>query len=189
MNIVLIGAGGHARNVFEMIIALGHSLIGYVDVRQNGWFSVPRYESEAEMDALGVDFGVALGIGGVTVNELRKRVSLLMRYRDRGCAAPSLVHPQAYVSKSAVLKDGCHIMAGAKLQASCRIGRGAIVNTGAIVEHETIVNDGVHVAPGAILLGNVTVGAYAMIGAGAVVLPGADVPEGALVKAGTRYPQ
>jgi sugar O-acyltransferase (sialic acid O-acetyltransferase NeuD family) len=188
MKIVLIGAGGHARNVVDMLTVLGHQLVGYVDARPTDWLSVPHYVCEADVDATDSSVGVSLGMGGVASIELHKRVSLLDRYQDRGRAAPPLAHPEAYISRSVTLGDGCQVMAGAMIQASSKIGRGAIVNTGVIVEHESHVGNGAHVAPGAILLGNVKIGDFAMVGAGAVVLPGATVPDGALIKAGTRFP-
>ena len=188
MKILLIGAGGHARNIIEMLSAAGHELVGYVDPNPCAWIEVQRWERESDTDALPADVGIVLGIGGVTPDELRKRGALLRRYLDRGRAAPPIVHPQAVVSRTASLGQGCEIMAGVVLQAACTIGEGAIVNALAFIEHDAIVGTGTHIAPGATVLGAVKVGAFAMIGAGAVVLPGASVPEGMLVRAATRYP-
>lgn len=189
MRILLIGAGGHARNILELLAAAEHAVIGYVDPNACSWIDRPHWQYESEADSLPEDVGVALGIGGVKPEELKRRDELLQRFRDRGRAAPVLIHPLAIVSKSAVIGEGAQIMAGAVLQANCRIGQSAIVNTGAIVEHDAAIADGVHVAPGSIALGAANVGAYSMIGAGAVILPGATVPESTLVKAGTRFPK
>jgi sugar O-acyltransferase (sialic acid O-acetyltransferase NeuD family) len=189
VKILLIGAGGHARNVREMLAAAEHALIGYVDPNTHSWIDRPHWRRESETDSLPEDIGVALGIGGVKPEELKRRLELLQRFRDRGRSAPALVHPLAIVSKSAVIGEGAQIMAGTVLQANCRIGQGAIVNTGAIIEHDAAIADGVHVAPGAIVLGAVDIGVCSMIGAGSVILPGATVPKYTLVKASTRFPE
>ncbi len=189
MKLILIGAGGHARNVIEMLSPAGHELIGYVDPNPCAWIDRPHWKYESDTGSIPLDVGVVLGIGGVTPDQLKRRMEILRRYREDGRAAPCIVHPQAIVSKTAALGDGAQIMAGSMLQANCTIGHGAIVNTGAIVEHDAQIEEGVHVAPGAIVLGAVSVGAYAMVGAGSIVLQGASVPAATLVKAGSRFPQ
>ncbi len=189
MKLILVGAGGHARNVIEMLPAAGHELIGYVDPNPCAWINRPHWKHESETKSLPKDVGVVLGIGGVTPDQLKKRMQLLNSYRGLGRAAPAIVHPQAIVSKSAVVGEGSHVMAGVVLQANSKIGAGVIVNTGAIVEHDAQVEDGVHVAPGAIVLGAVSVGACTMVGAGSVVVQSTKVPGATLIKAGTRFPE
>ena len=42
MKILLIGAGGHARNVVEMLSTGGHELVGYVDPNACAWIQNPH---------------------------------------------------------------------------------------------------------------------------------------------------
>lgn len=186
MKLVLVGAGGHARNVADTISACGDELVAYVDATPCDWLHVERLSSDAELERIASSVGVVLGVGGIKPSELENRCSLLRKV-GKGRPMQPLVHPRAVVSKSAQLGDGCQIMAGVVVQSDCSIGFGAIVNTGAIVEHESRIAEGAHVAPGAVILGFASVGAFAMIGAGAIVLPGSHVPEKTLVKAGTVF--
>jgi sugar O-acyltransferase (sialic acid O-acetyltransferase NeuD family) len=187
VKVLLIGAGGHARNVCEILAMTGRSVYGYVALHASAWLQESHFVDDEAADSAPAEVGVALGIGGTTSDQLRNRLALLDRHARR--EAPALVHPRAVVSASAEIADGAQIMAGAILQAACAIGRGAIVNTGGIVEHDSRIGAGAHVAPGAIVLGGVTVGDFAMIGSGAILLPGAKVPAGMLVAAGTRFPE
>ena len=189
MKLILVGAGGHARNIVEMLASAGHELIGYVDPMPCSWIGLTHWRHDSETRSLPREVGIVLGIGGVTPDQLGKRMQLLQQYRDVGRAAPAVVHPQAIVSKYATVGEGTHVMAGAVVQANARIGAGAIVNTGAIVEHDARVDDGVHVAPGAIVLGAVSVGACSMVGAGSVIIQSSKVPAATLIKAGTRFPE
>jgi sugar O-acyltransferase (sialic acid O-acetyltransferase NeuD family) len=189
MRLLLVGAGGHARNVFESLIGAGHELAGYVDPRPCAWLPPPRWAGDAEAEGALPDAGIAMGIGGVTPAQLETRLALLDRYCKKGRIAPPIGHPRAVVSPGAEFGAGALIMAGAVVQAGCRIGRGALINTGAVVEHDSVVGEGAHVAPGAIVLGVVEIGPCAMVGAGAVILPGAQVPRATLVKAGCVYPE
>lgn len=189
MRLLLIGAGGHAQNVYESLTGAGHELAGYVDPRPCHWLHVPRWADDAAADAAAPEAGIALGIGGVVPAQLTARLALLDRYRARNRAAPAIAHPCATISPRAELGAGALAMAGAVVQPGCRIARGALINTGAVVEHDSDVGEGAHVAPGAVVLGLVRIGACAMVGAGAVILPGAAVPPGTLVKSGTVFPK
>lgn len=68
-----------------------------------------------------------------------------------------------------------------------KIGKGCILNTGAIIEHDAVVEDGAFIGPGAIILGHAKVEAYSFIGAGCIVAPGATVPAAHFMKMGTQW--
>lgn len=185
MKVVLVGAGGHAKGVAEALELAGHMVATYVDPRPALWLDA---EHETDDEAVTPDRGaLVLGVGGVTPEDLRRRLALLDRYLERRFSAPPIVHPSAVVSRRARLAAGAIVLAGAVLQPDARIGRGALVNTRAVVEHDAVVGEGAHIAPGAVVLGGADIGACCMIGAGAVVLPGATVPALTTVAAGTRH--
>jgi len=185
-ELLLVGAGGHAKAIVEAIEAAGGSLRGYVDPCAAAWLDRPRYAADGDAPATG---GAAIGVGGIDPDALARRLALLERYAARGFALPPVVHPAATVSRTAALGAGVVVLAGAVVQPDGVIGDGAIVNSRALVEHDCRIGRGAHVAPGAIVLGGCTVGECAMVGAGSVVLPGSEVPERATVRAGERYPR
>lgn len=185
MACILIGAGGHAKAVAEAAIATVGEIAAYVDPRPAEWLRAAHLFSDADVKATGIP--VIIGMGGVTVSQLKARLALLDFYLGRGHPAPAIVHPEAHVSASARLESGAIVLAGAVVQPGAVIGRGAIVNTRAVVEHDSAIGQGSHVAPGSIVLGGCRVGRCAMIGAGAVVLPGAVVDDETLVPALTRH--
>jgi sugar O-acyltransferase (sialic acid O-acetyltransferase NeuD family) len=98
-------------------------------------------------------------------------------------AAP-IVHPSAMVSPSAELAEGTFIGPLAVVNARAKIGRGVIVNSGAIIEHDCVLGPFCHVAPGAALGGGATVGSNALVGINAAVLPGVRVGDAATLGAG-----
>jgi sugar O-acyltransferase (sialic acid O-acetyltransferase NeuD family) len=95
----------------------------------------------------------------------------------------TIVHPLAYVSKSASIGEGTIVMAGAVVQAGARVGRHCIVNTGASVDHDCVVEDYAHLAPGAHLCGNAHVGEGALVAVGVGVAPGGKIPAWSVAKA------
>lgn len=189
MDIVLIGAGGHAKAVVEILQASSSRVVGYLDCRDAAWLRAPRLGDDSAALALDPAVGVVLGIGGIDPASLVRRAELLGNARRPWRPAPSVVHPSAVISSSATIEEGCTILAGAIIQPGARIGAGAIINTGAVVEHDSVVGAGSHISPRAVVLADATVGDYCMIGAGAVVLPGTTVKDNILVPAATRHPR
>ena len=91
------------------------------------------------------------------------------RKRNDRAGLLKIVHPEAYIDRTARLGPGCFVGPRAGVHVGAHVGRGAIVNTGACVEHDCTVGDWVHISPGAVLCGTVNVGEGAWIGANAVV--------------------
>jgi len=185
--IVIVGAGGHARVVLDVLRCLGWRVAGVLAPDHDpgsDWNGLEVLGDDGWLDSTEVaEFGYALGIGAVPGRmALRQRMFALLR--QRGLRLPALVHPGAIVSSAAQLAAATQIMAGAVVQPGVRLGANVLVNTGARVDHDCFVDTGAHVAPGAILCGDVRIGARAFVGAGAVVLPGVVVGEGAEVAAG-----
>lgn len=188
MNILLVGAGGHARAIVEGLRSNGHSIVAYVDPLRSAWLDANWFQADLPPPGeTGADTCV-MGVGGMTSVSLKSRLELMKQYDAAGYAMPATLHPAAYISADTVIGNGCIVLVRAVIQPAVELEPGVIVNTGAIVEHDSTVESGAHVGPGAIILGGCKVGSFAMIGAGATILPGATVPSGGLVKAGARFP-
>ena len=182
--VLVIGAGGHAKVVIELLRAGGREVAGVLDADATprtvvgapvigGDDALPRLRAEGLEDAF-----VALGGAG-----LRARIGA--RARAAGFRLVNAVHPNAAISPSVRLGEGVAIMAGVCLNAETRVGDLAIVNTNASVDHDGDLGEACHVAPGCALAGNVTIGARAFLGAGCVAIPGVRVGDGTTVGAGS----
>ena len=101
-----------------------------------------------------------------------------------GVTPATLVHPRAFVARTARVAEGSQVLANASVCADAHVGSACIVNTNASVDHESKLADGVHVAPGARIAGCVEVGRCAFVGVGAVILPRLRIGAGAIVGAG-----
>ena len=183
---LLIGAGGHARLIAEILDASGDRITAYVDPAPCSWLDVPHIVSDdnAREDRPGE---AVLGIGGGDVDALSRRLAIMQAYEAAGWTVRNVIHPSAVCSPSAVIERGVLVMAGAVIQPGVVLDAGAIVNTGSIVEHDATVGAGAHIAPNATVLGGARIGACAMIEAGAVVLPGASVAAKQMVPAQGRH--
>lgn len=174
MEIVILGAGGHGRAVCETARDAGFSPRGFLDARAPlpAMLGLPVLGVEAAHDG----GPLLIAFGG---NALRLAAAMRL-----GCALPVLLHPSVVRARSAEVAEGAVIMPRVVLGALVRVGRLALVNTGAIIEHDVVLEAGAHVAPGAVLCGGVHVGERALIGAGAVIAPNVTIGADAVVAAG-----
>lgn len=190
MRLLIWGGGGHGKVVADLVRALGHELVGFVDadaakrdeVVEPGGGRVVMIQDEflARVDAGSLPAGAGAVVLAIGDNAARLRC--LERLPDS--LLPSLVHPAAVRSPSAGIGEGTVVFAGAVVNAAARIGRGVIVNTAAVVEHDCVVDDGAHLSPGAVLAGGVHVGARSWVGAGATVIQGVRIGSDVVVGAG-----
>jgi UDP-perosamine 4-acetyltransferase len=199
-KIALIGAGGHAGVVLDIIHGIGcYQVLGVVDESAAAaqTLGLPWLGNDGvlpELRSQGITT-VAMGIGGFRDNKLRRRIFTLVK--DLGFRVATLIHPTAILSSTVTVGEGCVIFAGVVINPRARLGNNVIVATRSSVDHETVVEDHVlisagvsagaqvHVgeealiAIGACIVSNVKIGRRSVVGAGCVVIR--DVEEGVLV--------
>lgn len=123
--------------------------------------------------------GVFVAVGDNTI-----RSTILRDLEDRAAPIPTIIHPNANVSRHIDIGGGCVVVSGACINIGAVISRGVIINTAATVDHDCILGDCVHVSPGARLAGGVRVGERSWIGIGAVVRQGISIGRDAVIGAG-----
>jgi UDP-perosamine 4-acetyltransferase len=183
--VVIIGSGGHAKVVIELVRAEGkYQIAGCTASSESGFIlgDVLILGTDNVLPAL-LEKGVQKAFIAIGDNLLRLR--LLAQVSEIGFELINVVSPNAVVSPSATLGRGIAIMAGAVINASAQIGNGAIINTNASVDHDCCIGDGVHIGPGSALAGDVVVGPESMLGAGTTVIPRVRIGSRAIIGAGS----
>ena len=97
----------------------------------------------------------------------------------------TLVHPRASVSASASIGPGSLVFAFGIVGAGVRLGSHVTILPHGTVSHDAIVGDWTQIATGAIVSGAAHVGLCCYIGAGATLIDGAQVGDGSLVGMGS----
>ena len=171
----LIGAGGHAKVVADILIESGRPPTAFLDdaPKHNCIFDIPVIQ--------GLDLPDPTAIAIVAIGDNASRTRLAARYSAFGVA----IHPSARVSRDAEIGPGSVVMAGAVINAGTRIGAHCIINSRASVDHDCLIGDFSHVAPGATIGGNVQVGTGTMIGLGANVIHGRIIGDHTVIGAGS----
>ncbi len=192
-EIIVIGAGGHARVVIAELRAGGHKFAGLVDadaaLHGKALDGVPILGGDDVIDGHPpADIILANAIGNrrarIGDSALTIRRTLFERFVARGYRFASIISPAAFISPTAQLGHGCHIFAGAIVQPAAVIGANTIVNTGAQVDHDCVIGAHCHITPGAVVCGAVTLGDEVHVGAGAVIVHDVNVGARAMIGAG-----
>jgi len=188
MRIAIVGAGGHATVVGDILLRMREAgaqvePVAFIDETPPG---PPRSILSLRIIDGGLDALRTVGCDAVIVaireNSARRRVS--EQLRQAGLLLAIARHPFSMVAPDVDLGPGVVICAGAVVNPSTRVGCSAILNTNASVDHHNVIGDFVHIAPGAHLGGAVTVGDDSLIGIGASVLPRLKIGRRTVVGAG-----
>lgn len=187
-GIIILGRGGHAKVIIDMIEEENkYEIIGVTDVNLNGdseFFGYPLLGSDDVLPQYlkkGVK-NVAVGIGGFKDNVLRKKLYNLAK--SLGFVLPPIIHGSAVISKRSQIGEGTIVKRGVIIDTDVSIGVNNILELGAIVGHESKVGN--HV----LLSANVMISAYNVIGdeaffaVASTIVSGAKVCNGALIGAG-----
>jgi sugar O-acyltransferase (sialic acid O-acetyltransferase NeuD family) len=181
--VVVVGGGGHAKVVLDLLYVLGEDVEGFTDAGGIGdLLDSPRLGSDDDLATLR-ERGLCRAVIAIGDNARRER--LLLRTAELGFELPAFVHPRATVSRFARLGQGVVAMAGAVVNASTVIGAGTILNTACSVDHDCHLGACVHIAPGSRLAGYVTIGDRALVGVGSSIGRGKPLCIGADVRIGT----
>ncbi len=186
---VILGDGGHARAVQDVIGRRGERVVGHFSP-DSGFRTVhpgdsAELSSDQDVVAWAADRGImiTLGVGDVSIRR-RMLAALEGQLPPNHPSIAPLVDPSATVSDSAILGRAVQVLAHAHVGPGACVGGGALINTAAVVEHDAVVGEASHIAPHATLLGGAEVGSQTLVGAGAVVLVGVRLGGSCTVAAG-----
>lgn len=183
-EIVVVGAGGHAKVCIEILREMGETVaycVGDADALDR-CVGVPVLRGDENLrDLYAAGYRrVFVAIGS---NRLRNRLATFAI--DIGYKLTNAIHPKAILSPTVRLGDGVAVMAGAVINAESNIDSLAVVNTGATIDHDCDIGKAVHIAPQCALAGNVKVGAFSFLGIGSKVIPERTIAENVNLGAGS----
>jgi sugar O-acyltransferase (sialic acid O-acetyltransferase NeuD family) len=182
-NVLVIGAGGHATVVIDILRCSGIEPAGLVDdddaLQGKRVGGVPVIGRLAELGSGSFDAAI------VAIGDNHVRAEVSERLRSAGTKVISAVHPSSVISPTASIGPGTMICAGAVVNPHAEIGEGVILNTACSVDHHSQIGPFAHIAPGAHLGGHCRVGIAALVGLGSSLLPGTRIGSFATVGAGS----
>ena len=185
--VLVLGAGGHAAVLVDILRQLNHTIVGLVTadkpLDKPVFAGIPYYSSDDDVFTFDKDkVLLANGIGSLPGRTARSEVH--QQFKQAGYQFVTVVSPRAIVSVYSSLAEGVQVMPGAIVNANSVISESTIINSGAIIEHDCNIGSHNHIAPGAVLSGGVSTGYHVHIGTGANVIQGVIIGDNVMVGAG-----
>ncbi|RYY02233.1 MAG: acetyltransferase [Gammaproteobacteria bacterium] len=182
--IFLIGAGGHAKVVFDAILLneISQTRVRITD-RELKLKGKEFFDCKIEVPEVGIE--MANQLFHLAIGNNRARENIFNQLSELNAQPLTITHPDASISRFSKIEAGAFIAAKAVVGPDAHIGLCSIVNHGAVVDHDCIIGNFSHIAPNATIGGGVTIGSHVLIGAGANILPGIHIGDGSIVGAGS----
>jgi sugar O-acyltransferase (sialic acid O-acetyltransferase NeuD family) len=184
MNLIIYGAGGHAKVVGDAAQALGiYIKIILVDPFIKT-FSLTKHNSQFSLVSSYSSQGMASGtqsfcaIGDNTIREKIVNENLKDNFVN-------IISNEAFISQFCQISRGVFLAPGASVNADAFIGPHSIINTGCVVEHDCVIGSFCHIGPNAALGGNVSLGDKAFIGGNAFVNPNLSICSNVTIGSGS----
>ena len=182
-EVIIIGAGGHAKVIADIVEKSGDNVLGFLDDNiEEGTYIIGKYKvignlnnvSSISMTYKNVKFIIAIGN-----NKTREEIS-----NKTNIKFYTAIHPSVQIGLDVKIGEGTVIMANAVINSAAKIGKHCIINTGSIIEHDNIIEDYVHISPNVSLGGTVHIGQNTHIGIGAVVKNNINICKNCTIGAG-----
>lgn len=180
-DIIIIGAGGHAKVIADIIYKYGDNLIGFLDDN----LSLQGKKIYLDKKVIGTTKDIdkykehyfVIGIGN---NSIRKKIN-----NENNLKLYTAIHPSAIIAQDVKIGTGSVIMAGVVINPGTVIGKNCIINTCSSLDHDNLLEDYVHISPGAHLAGTVSVKEGTWICTGATIINNITIAQNNIIGAGS----
>ena len=189
-NLILIGAGGHARSCIDVIEQQGYfqiaGLVGLSEQQHTQHLGYAVIGTDIDLPEFAKIYQYAL----ITIGQIHSaehRIRLYKLAKSLGFKFPAIISPRAYVSKHAKIGHGTIVMHDALINAGALVGDNCIINTKSLIEHDAVIENNCHISTGAIINGSVIVKQGSFVGSNAVTKESVDTKENDFIKAGSLF--
>lgn len=180
MEVVIIGTGGMAKELYGMLTDMGETIAGFVaEDEMSLTYGLPVIAFDSEFVTVRPACDVVIANGNPRV---RRKIREF--YQTSAHRFPYFVHPGNHIFGKLVIGGGSTVMPGGVIQPEVKIGRYTHVNMGVTIGHDCDIGDFCVINHNAGISGNVKIGNGVLIGAGATIIENHTIGDGATVGAG-----
>ncbi|WP_138752513.1 acetyltransferase [Paenibacillus sinopodophylli] len=186
-NIIIFGAGGHAKAVIDTVEKTGlYQIVGILDGYKPVGSKFYGYEILGDESWLTSSKSLVYS-GIVAIGDNWTRASVVAKIKD---IMPSFtfitaIHPTASVARGAQIGSGTVLMAGCIVGSDARISDHCVMYAMSVIEHDSQLGHYVTLAPKACTGGNVIICDYTVVSIGAAIIHGKTIGEHAVIGAGS----
>ena len=186
-EIILIGAGGHARSCIEVVELTGKfkiaGLIEKNNVSKKETLGYPIIGNDNDLPRIRSRIKYALiALGQIRTPDIR--LKLFNYLSELEYNLPSIISPRSHISKYSKINNGTIIMHDVIINAHSQIGKNCIINNKVLIEHDVDIKDNCHIATGSIINGGVSINSQSFIGSGVITKESINIGSNCIIGAG-----
>jgi sugar O-acyltransferase (sialic acid O-acetyltransferase NeuD family) len=187
IDVVLLGAGGLARETVEAACSENTRIIGFLDddPAKAGQIISGKRVLGSTSTVGGLDPSVRVIAAVAASADPGRRSRLVARLELPPTRYATIVHPQASLAPSTRIGEGVIVLAGVVATSDVSIGAHVVVMPGCVLTHDVRLGAGCTLASGVQLAGGVVVEPEAYLGTGVTVREGVRIGAGAVVGMGS----
>lgn len=189
IEVIVIGAGGHAAEIDEYINysqkvnginAL--KITGFIDDNPDNYSS---YKFSAPLLGGIKDHKIIKGYCYVIgIANLRYRRYFVDKFRSEGATFVTFIHHTAYISPTAAIGEGSIIGPNANLGPNVKVGKYTLINSRCSLGHDTVIGDYNFISPNVCFSGFSEIGDENLFGINSATIPGIKVGDRNKIAAG-----
>ena len=188
-DLIIIGAGGHAKSIIEVIESCNEwNICGLIGLENEKNIEILGYKvigTDEDLVSLRNKFDNCFNAVG-QIRSFNEKLQITNKLIELNFNIPKLIASTALVSKTASIGKGTSIGHGAIVNSDARIGSHSIINSKTLVEHDSCIGNFCHVSTGVLINGGVSIGNYSFVGSGCILRECISIPEKTVISAGTR---
>jgi len=170
INLVILGAGGHAKEVYTTIQHINrvnskkYNLLGFFDdITDNlSLLNLKVFKKISEIKDKNIR--VVLGVGTPEAKSI-----LINKFKNEGFLFEKIIHPTTFISPFAKIAEGAVIQSYCLIHPDAKIGDFFSCNNNVQIHHDTIIGDNVHINPNVNISGGAIIGSNTFIGVNATI--------------------
>ena len=146
-NILLIGAGGHAKSCIDIIeLSKKFEVFGLIENTSSikkilGYKILGKDEDLSKFLNEVTNAHIAIG----SLKSISLRNLLFQRVREIGFNTPVIFSKNSYVSKYSSVESGSIVMHDVFINANSKIGVNSIINSKVLIEHDVSIGNNCHI--------------------------------------------
>lgn len=187
-NILIIGSGGHAKVIIDIVEKEGsYNIVGLLNKQANGNEKILGYDLLGKEEDL-PKFAKIHAIQGIIIavgdNYTRAKVVSRTKETCPELSFFSAIHPKATIAPDVSIGQGTVIMAGVSVNVTSSIGEFCILNTNSSLDHDSQMGNFSSLAPGVTVGGECQINEFSAINIGATLIPRITIGKHSVVGAG-----
>lgn len=179
-DVVIIGAGGHAKVIAEIVLKSRDNVIGFLDDNLDLQNKIIYLDKKVIGTTSSIEkyknYYFIIGIGNNFIREKIDKNNKLKLY--------TAIHPSAIIAQDVEIGEGTVIMPGVVINPGTKIGKNSIINTSVSIDHDNTICDYVHISPGSHLAGTVTIKENTWLCTGVIVKNNITIEKNNIIGAG-----